>query len=88
MVSRGGTRALLYFLNLPPLPPFQVYQLWLIKNGQMYSTAIFTVDSTGFGQAVIIPVTPFTEFDGAGVTIEPAGGSTGPTGVSVLKGDL
>jgi len=46
------------------------------------------VDSTGYGQTVIIPVAPFWEFEVAGITIEPAGGSIDPTGVNVLKGDL
>ena len=88
IVSRNGTLAFLYVLNLSPLPPHRVYQIWLIKDGQMYNAAVFTVDSTGFSQTVIIPVAPIYDFDGVGVTIEPAGGSTGPTGTSVLKGDF
>ena len=88
MVPQAGTRALLYVLNLPPLPKGKAYQVWLIKGGHMYGSGLFTVDSTGFGQAVIIPVAPFAEFDAMGITIEPAEGSTGPTGSSVLQGDF
>ena len=88
MVSQAGTRALLLVVDLPPLPTDRVYQVWLIKNGQRYSAGWFTVDSTGYGQTVIIPVAPLGEFEAAGITIEPAGGSSDPTGVSVLKGDL
>ena len=88
MVSQAGTRALLLVVDLPPLPPDRVYQVWLIKHGQKYNAGWFTVDSTGYGQTVIIPVAPFGEFEAAGITVEPAGGSNDPTGASVLKGDL
>ena len=88
IVSQSGTRALLLVVDLPPLPADRVYQVWLIKHGRRYSAGWFTVDSTGYGQTVIIPVAPLGEFEAAGITIEPAGGSNDPTGVSVLKGDL
>ena len=88
LVSRTGTQALLLVLNLPPLPPDEVYQVWLIKDGQKHDVGTFTVDSTGFGQTVIIPVAPVRKFEAIGITVEPAGGSTGPTGINVLQGDL
>ena len=75
-------------VDLPPLPRGMVYQVWLIKGSLMHSAGWFTVDSTGYGQTVIIPVAPFWEFDAAGITIEPRGGSIDPTGVSVLSGEL
>lgn len=87
-VSDSGTVALLAVLNLPPLPADQVYQVWLMQGGRKYDAGLFTVDSTGYAQAAIIPVVPFAEIDGIGITIEPAGGSDGPTGTNVLKGDL
>ena len=88
IVSEAGTRALLLVVDLPPLPADRVYQVWLIKQGRMYSAGWFTVDSTGYGQTVIIPVAPLGVFEAAGITIEPAGGSNDPTGMSVLRGDL
>jgi anti-sigma-K factor RskA len=33
-------------------------------------------------------VAPFAEFDAVGITIEPAGGSSDPTGENILEGDL
>ena len=54
----------------------------------MYDGGLFKVDSTGFGKAVIIPDVPFSEIEALGITVEPAGGSHGPTGANVLKGDL
>ena len=89
MLSRSKTRALLLVINLPALSRDQVYQVWLIKDGLKYGAGTFTVDSTGYGQAVIIPVAPFAEFDSMAITPEPVGGSaTSPTGNDVLLGDL
>ncbi len=88
VASHTSDRALLLVVDLPPLPRGMVYQVWLLKGGLVYSAGWFTVDSTGYGQTVIIPVAPFWEFDAAGITIEPRGGSIDPTGVSVLSGEL
>ena len=88
MISRSEPRALLLALNLDPLPLDKAYQVWLISNGRKYNGGLFRVDSTGFGQAVIIPVVPFRQIDALVITIEPAGGSHDPTGADVLKGDL
>lgn len=88
MVSQTGTNALLLVVDLPLLPADKVYQVWLMKGRAKYNSGWFTVDSTGYGQTVIIPVAPFWEFEAAGITIEPAGGSVDPTGVNILKGDL
>ena len=87
-ISDRGTIALLAVLNLPPLAPDKEYQVWLLQEGQRYPAGLFTVDSTGYAQTVIIPVVPFAEIDGIGITIEPVGGSQDPTGTNVLKGDL
>ena len=88
MASRKTNRALLLVVDLPPLPYNRVYQVWLIRDNRIYDAGWFTVDSTGYGQTVIIPMAPFWEFDAAGITIEPIGGSVDPTGVNVLSGDL
>ena len=87
-ISDSGTVALLAVLNLPPLPSDQVYEVWLVKDGQKHSAGVFTVDSTGYGQSVIIPVAPMTEFDGIAVTVEYGAADTGSTGIKVLEGDL
>ena len=36
-LSNSGAVTLLGVFNLPPLPPGQVYQIWLIRNGERYS---------------------------------------------------
>jgi hypothetical protein len=73
---------------VPPPPAGTVYQIWLIKDETRYRAGILEVDSTGYGEAVIIPTVPLIEFDAIGITIEPLDGKKGPTGVSVMKGDL
>ena len=88
VASRTSNRALLLVVDLPPLPYGMVYQVWLIQTNRVNNAGWFTVDSTGYGQTVIIPVAPFWEFDAVGITIEPSGGSIDPTGVSVLSGEL
>ena len=88
MVSGSSTEALLLTFDLPLLSEDESYQIWLIKNGTGYSAGTLIIDSTGYGQAVIIPVAPLADFDAIGITVEPSEGSEGPTGTSVLKGDL
>ena len=75
-------------LDLRTLPANNVYQVWLIKDGRRYDGGHFTVDASGYGQTLIFPYPSIAEFERIGITIEPLGGSSGPTGTSVLKGDL
>lgn len=89
MVSRSGTKGVLLVVDLPPLTLDKVYQVWLVSpDGRKYNSGFFTVDATGYGQAVIIPVVPFAGFNAVEITVEPAGNAAGPTGAGVLKGDL
>lgn len=70
------------------LPADKVYQLWLIRDGQRTSGGTFTVDANGRGQVPIHPPLPIREYQSMGVTVEPTGGSPGPTGARVLRGSL
>ena len=88
MFSYTSNRGLLLVTDLPALPADRIYQVWLIKDGVKYNAGWFTVDPLGYGQTIIIPLAPFGQFEGMGITIEPRGGSDGPTGVNVLEGDL
>ena len=88
VTSSDGRDCLLAVLDMPALPGGEVYQVWLIKGDIKTSGGVFTVDSTGYGQMVIRPTDPMWEFDSIGITVEPAGGSSGPTGRQVLLGDL
>ena len=94
LVPMSGEASMLAALDLPPLPKDKTYQVWLIAHGRMYSAGTFSVDETGYVQTRIdIPMVPLRtinphEIDGIVITVEQAGGSPGPTGESVLRGDL
>lgn len=83
-----ATVAILHVYHLPPLKQGKVYQVWLIRNGQRDSGGLFTVDEEGEGTLLIIAPRPLREYTALGITIEPAGGSPGPTSPRVLGGDL
>ena len=89
VIEATGMKGILTAIDMPPLTEGKAYQVWLIKDGQVHNTgAVFTVDSTGYGQTDIVLSAPLGEFDAMVITIESEGGSTGPTGESVLEGDL
>jgi anti-sigma-K factor RskA len=66
----------------------QVYQIWLLRDGQPVPNALFTTDRNGRGASVVRASGPVLSFDTVAVTPEPAGGSPGPTGPIVLAGAL
>ncbi len=75
--------------SLAPLPADQQYQLWLIEtDGSRDSGAVFSPDAAGRAQVIVTGRRPLAEYASFGITIEPAGGSPGPTGPKVLGGDL
>ncbi len=88
MVSSSGAEGFLLVVNLPPLPGDRVYQVWLVSEGRKFSSEAFTVDSSGWGYAIVMPVIPFAIVDTVEITVEPSGNSVSPTGSGVLKGDL
>lgn len=81
-----GTEATLRVAGLMPLEPSQQYQLWLIKpDGSRDSGAVFSVQEDGSAVIHIAPAENLNHYQRLGVTIEPAGGSPGPTGPKVLS---
>lgn len=77
--------------GLDKIPEDRVYQIWLIEPDQTWvSGGLFTVEdpSSDYVSFVIESTKPFREFDAVGITIEPAGGSPGPTGPKVIGTDL
>ena len=76
--------------NLPPLPETQTYQAWLTdSNGNRTSAGLFRPE---FGQALTSQVfftkQDLSSFTSLGVTIEPAGGASAPTGTRIFKIDF
>ena len=86
VISSDGDHGTLVVEGLPPLGPEQQYQLWLIKDGQRDSGAVFSVDEEGYGSEWVMAPEPLARYSAFGVSIEPAGGSPAPTGARVLGG--
>lgn len=88
VISTNGEHGTLVVDNLPPLQAGQQYQLWLIDNGKRTDGGVFSVDQDGYGSLWVYSPRPLVSYASFGVTIEPQGGSPGPTGPKVLGGGL
>jgi anti-sigma-K factor RskA len=76
-VSRSLTedKAVLVTRNLPAAPKGSVYQLWLLKDGRMVSAGLMPRS----GNQTVLLEGSADDATGAGITIEPKGGSENPT---------
>ncbi len=88
VISVDGEHGTLVVDGLAPLSEEQQYQLWLIRDGQRISGGIFSVSEEGYGSLWISSPEPLSTYSAFGITVEPAGGSPGPTGDKVLGGTL
>lgn len=84
----AGNVALLCVYDLPSLEASKTYQAWLIQGDIRVSGGTFRVDENGYGVLLIQADKPLGEFDGLGITVEPAGGSPAPTTPRVMGGSL
>ena len=80
--SRGATFTA---ANLPPLDAGRVYQLWFVTAGPPVSAALVSPDPDG-RSATVMPSPAGVEPTAFALTVEPAGGSPGPTGAMLLIG--
>ena len=87
VISPDGVHGTLVVNGLPALDAAHAYQLWLILDGKRTSGGIFTVSADGYNAMVVDSGSPLSMYNAFGVTIEPAGGSPGPTGAKVLGGE-
>ena len=88
VISSDGENGVLVVDELPPLDAQHEYQLWLLRNGNHTSAAVFSVDESGYrGMRIEAPQTLIL-YSSVLVTIEPVGGSENPTGDTVLDGSL
>lgn len=84
IISANGLQGTLVVQDLPILPETQTYQLWLIKNGQHTSGGEFNVNENGYRAIWVVSEDPLASYDDFDITLEPAGGSSYPTGKTVL----
>ncbi|MGI8565700.1 MAG: anti-sigma factor domain-containing protein [Pyrinomonadaceae bacterium] len=84
--DRRGGNVIFNAYDLPPAPPGKAYQLWLIADGKPQSAGVFTTDEAG--RAVLRGQVPAggRRASAFAVTLEPAGGSSAPTGDKYLLG--
>jgi anti-sigma-K factor RskA len=88
VISGDGEYGTLVVDGLPALDLDHQYQLWLIRDGQRTSGGVFSVNPEGYGALWITSPEPLSSYPAFGITIEPEGGSPGPTGEKVLGGSL
>jgi anti-sigma-K factor RskA len=88
MVFKDETYGTLVVEDVPALEADHQYQLWLIKDGKRTSGGVFSIDGQGYGTLQVSADYPLDTYPSFGITIEPSGGSPGPTGAKVLGGDL
>lgn len=86
----GRPIAVLYAWGLEPLAADQTYQAWLVDDGGSRVSAGTFEPEVGNQFSVVLLRGPHAleDFISLGVTIEPAGGSAGPTSDPVLNVEL
>jgi anti-sigma-K factor RskA len=87
-VSHDGQFGTLIVEDLPSLGADSQYQLWLIREGKRTDGGVFSVGSDGYAAMVVRSPDPLGSYQAFGITVEPHGGSVGPTGNKVLGGTL
>jgi len=88
VMSKEGDFGTLVVNKLPALPPDKEYQLWLNRDNYKVSGGLFTVKQDGYAAMVVHSNESLLNFKTFGITVEPMGGSPGPTGQKVLGGKL
>ncbi|MDQ7808464.1 anti-sigma factor [Amycolatopsis sp. A133] len=81
VVSRSRNQAVLLASDLPALDAGHVYQVWLIGKGGAHSAGLMTSEAS---QRMLVAQLP-PDVDRIGITVEPAGGSAGPTTPAVTR---
>jgi anti-sigma-K factor RskA len=88
VMSADGQYGTLIVDGLPALDAGHQYQLWLIEAGQRTSGAVFSVNGDGYGSLAVSSPRPLSSYSSFGITIEPTGGSPGPSGEKVLSATM
>lgn len=88
VITNDGNMGTLVVDSMPALDEAHQYQLWLMKDNLRTSGGVFSVSKDGYGALAIKSEKPLKEYFSFGITIEPTGGSRGPTGDKVMGGKL
>jgi anti-sigma-K factor RskA len=88
-IDPTSTIGLMLTYWLPTIAPDQRFQVWLVTpEGARDSGGLFTADARGNAHVIINAPAPLAKYKSIGVTIEPAGGSPGPTSPRVCGGEI
>ncbi len=90
LVDKQRNFVAVFAWNLAPLPAGKVYEMWLIDSKGDRTSGGFLVPEANypFVMGVVHSPQPLSNFTGFGVTLEPAGGSSAPTGPRVFRVDF
>ncbi len=88
VMNSNGQYGTLLVDKLATLDPTQQYQVWLVRGGERVSGGVFSVNPDGYASLEILAPAPLVSYDSIGISIEPFGGSPGPTGARVLTGQI
>jgi anti-sigma-K factor RskA len=88
VISADGDSGALVVDGLPPLGEQKQYRLWLLRDGERTSGAVFSTDEKNYGGTRIRAPRSLLDYSAVDITIEPTGGSSQPTGEKVLGGPL
>ncbi|MSP13316.1 MAG: hypothetical protein EXR62_10220 [Chloroflexi bacterium] len=88
IINPDTTEAYLLVQSLPKLPQGRIYQIWLNDGKTRISGGLFNVDANGQAIVKITAPVPLGNYKVLGITVEPDGGSPGPTSPRVIGNNL
>jgi hypothetical protein len=74
--------------ELPKPEPDRAYQVWLRNKYGVVSAGLLRMDDRGTGYAILEATQPIDQYEGIGISLEPASGSPQPTGPRMMSGYL
>jgi anti-sigma-K factor RskA len=88
IMDQQGYYGTLVVDKLAQLDTGHQYQVWLNRNGERISAGLFSIHDDGYASLELQAPLPLSQYDSIAITVEPAGGSPGPTGAKVLGIDI
>ena len=84
LINKSGKEELVVnVFDFPQTKGQEVYQVWLIDNGQRQSAGVFRPDKEGYG-VLTVDLSKLNSFDTIGITLEPNTKSKQPRGKKIV----